>query len=362
MDDSEMKIIFVGSFNKNGKRGGTSTYLDSMEQFLTSRGIATEYLPEKSASQRSSYSSMMRIFISAFSHKMGAGTIIQTQRPDDLVPFKFIKRGVPTICVLHGDNLRKMKIKRKRSVYKAYRFLEIRGLKKADSVICVDDRTYRIYLKRYPWLKNKMTVIPVGIDTEHFKPMDKSKARASMNIPENAKVMLIAGRLEKEKNIGGAIKLVQRYLDDDNNILLVAGMGSENKALKQLSSKTKKAKIRFLGQVPFDKLPMVINAADVVLVTSLFEAGPLIIPEAQACGVPVVSTDVGRAKLFLPSSEYGAVLEKVDGEFAKKVIHYIEKDDVISKKARVDHSRNFSFEKTGRETLDLFSKQLEVVK
>ena len=51
--------------------------------------------------------------------------------------------------------------------------------------------------------------------------------------------------------------------------------------------------VRFLGYVQHNKLPLLYNAADLTVVPSYSEGGPLVTPESLACGTPVVATNVG---------------------------------------------------------------------
>jgi len=221
----------------------------------------------------------------------------------------------------------------------------------------VDQSTHDIYVKRYPWLKEKAVVIPVGVNTSIFKTLDRTECRQALGLPEDSRVMLVAGRLEKEKNIGDAIRMIKEHLDEEGNILLIAGRGQEEESLKALAKGIRKANIKFLGQIPYPELPKIINASDVILVPSLFESGPLIIIEAMACGVPSVSTDVGRARIFIGESGCGVVTKTVDSEFAEKVKIFLT-TNVGMKEKCMERVKSFSFHNTGAETLKLI-KELE---
>jgi len=253
-----------------------------------------------------------------------------------------------------------MKLKRNYFVVATYRLLEKHGLKKADMVISVSQEILDTYLTRYPWLKNKSVVVPVGINIELFKPLVKEQARKNLQIPMDKKVMLVVARLEKEKNVKGAIEVVKEYLDAESNILMIAGTGEEEDMLKELASTMKKAEIRFLGQVPNPNLPEIIAASDVVIVPSLFESGPLIILEAMACGVPCVSTDVGRAREFLENSGCGYVISELNGEFASKVKELLSADASKFKQKCISNIEKYSFSTTGEKTMTVFEKALEV--
>ena len=54
-----------------------------------------------------------------------------------------------------------------------------------------------------------------------------------------------------------------------------------------------------LDNVPHERVPLFMNASEAVLMTSSFEASPVTIREALACNVPVISTDVGDARVVM---------------------------------------------------------------
>ena len=66
----------------------------------------------------------------------------------------------------------------------------------------------------------------------------------------------------------------------------------------------------FLGKIPHEKLPEVYNCADVVVVASVYDTLVLVILEALACGVPVVSTPVGIAPKVIRDGETGFIVDE----------------------------------------------------
>ena len=355
MSDTPNKtLIIIDGFNIEGKRGGTRTYVESLSTFLISQGYSLVKIP-RSQHIKNSYSCLVRIKIDSMKMKISPSVVTIAQRPDDLLMFKLFKKRNKSICVLHGDNLRKMFLKRNKLVANIYKIMEKQGLKVADRIICVDESTYGIYVKRYPFIKSKSRVIPVGVNTAIFKPIDKQKCRQELGIPQSSKVMLVAARLEKEKNVEAVINLVKNHFDKQNHHLLIAGTGKEEQMLRELAGSIKNAKVKFLGQVLYKKLPEVISASDVVLVTSLFESGPLIIIEAMACGVPTVSTNVGRANTYIADTGCGAVTNVVDDKFAANVKLFLESNQTVKQKC-IERVKLFSFHNTGVETIKLIEE------
>ncbi len=114
-------------------------------------------------------------------------------------------------------------------------------------------------------------VIPTGVDYDRFFPTDKKKAR----------------------NLIG-LKTEKRYvLFNINNMDPVKRRDLAEKTMALLEKEIPEAHLLTLSQVPFEKVPLFINASDVLLVTSDKEGSPNIVKEALACNLPVVSVDVG---------------------------------------------------------------------
>jgi len=349
------EIIMLGCFGGEGKRGGVKTYVESLSAFLKSQGYSLRFVP-KSQVANNSYSCLIKIKIDSLKTKFPKNAIAIAQRPDHLFMFKLFKKN-KAICIIHSDNIRQINMKKNKIVAGIFRIMEKEGLKRADKIVCVDKGTLYVYLKRYPWIESKSIIIPVGVNTANFTPRDRGKCRDSLGIPRDAKIMLAAARLEKEKNIGSAIKLVKEYFDLDNHYLLIAGTGNQERELKNHAKSISKAKVIFLGQVRYEKLPEIISASDVVVVPSILESGPLIIIEAMACGVPSVSTDVGRANIYIGDSGCGAVVETTNSQFAEKVRLFLEPNVEIRNNC-IEKVSDYTFHKTGIETIKL----LEAVK
>ena len=122
--------------------------------------------------------------------------------------------------------------------------------------------------KMSSYLSCEHTVIPFGVDTEVFKPINKYRARNIIDWPQNETIVLFP--YPKTRTI-------KRY-----------------KLAKQVvNSLNINAKLYHPSGVPHDKMPLYYNAADVVLITSKRESGPMVVKEAALCNTPVVSTNVG---------------------------------------------------------------------
>ena len=137
-------------------------------------------------------------------------------------------------------------------------------------------------LSRYRWklvivkteeMKSKIggrnvIVLPNGVDTELFRPLDRDEARRHLGLPSKKIILFAADPARPEKNFNLASESVRRMNRDD--VMLLP-----------------------LGNVNHRQMPYYYNAADVLLLTSLWEGSVNSVKEAMASNLAVVSCDVG---------------------------------------------------------------------
>ena len=119
-------------------------------------------------------------------------------------------------------------------------------------------------------------VLTNAIDTEIFRPLPRSDARAALGVPEDARLALFVGRPEARKGahlLPGAARRAGYEL-------AIAGAGELDGA-------------RQLGVLAPHRLAIAYSAADCVVLPSSYEACSFVVLEALACGAPLVATRVG---------------------------------------------------------------------
>jgi teichuronic acid biosynthesis glycosyltransferase TuaC len=126
------------------------------------------------------------------------------------------------------------------------------------------------------WLDHpNARVIPTGVDMDLFAPASSTLARQKLGWSLEEKIILFnAGNTPRVKRLDLAEQAVE--------LLRQRMPGVSMKILR--------------GLTPHDELPLHMNAADCLLLTSDFEGSPDIIKEALACNLPIVSVDVGDVK------------------------------------------------------------------
>jgi glycosyltransferase involved in cell wall biosynthesis len=142
------------------------------------------------------------------------------------------------------------------------------------AVVCVSEsaaaearRFYRV---------SRETVIPNGIDTTTFAPMERAPARARLGLAPDGRYALFVGRMDHGKGAHLLLAASRRAGFE----LIVAGRDAGTEAIN-------------LGVLAPAELAVAYSAADCVLFPSLYEACSFVVLEALACGVPLLSTRVG---------------------------------------------------------------------
>lgn len=142
---------------------------------------------------------------------------------------------------------------------------------------------------------DEIPLVPLGIDVDALdRPLiDRASVRRMLGVPEDAPLVLYVARLVPEKRpelfLAVAAEVARRR--PEVRFALV-GSGSELQRARELAATLG---IGDVVSIPgfVDDLASVYHAADVFLSTSRYEGFGLAIAEAMACGLPVVSTDVG---------------------------------------------------------------------
>lgn len=137
-------------------------------------------------------------------------------------------------------------------------------------------------------------VIPNGVDFSHFRPQNKIIARQRVGFNSKRHIIFVADPTRMEKNFELAKEATALLEGDDIELNVVS-------------------------KVDLKIMPDYMNAADVLLLTSLREGSPNVVKEAMACNLPVVSTDVGDVGYVIEGT-YGCYITSFDPEdVAKKI-------------------------------------------
>jgi 1,2-diacylglycerol 3-alpha-glucosyltransferase len=170
------------------------------------------------------------------------------------------------------------------------------------------------------------TIIPTGIRLEDFDGCDRQSFRRVYGIAPDRRVMLFVGRVAFEKNVEFLLHVAKRVLEKiPDALLVIAGEGpAERSSHRRARELGVGDHVMFVGYLSReDALMECYRAADVFVFASRTETQGLVLLEAMALGVPVVSTAVMGTRDVLKAGQGGIVAEEDEDDFARKVVRVL---------------------------------------
>ncbi len=166
------------------------------------------------------------------------------------------------------------------------------------------------------------TVLPTGIDLDEFVRGDGARFRAEHGIEPGRPTLVTVSRLAVEKNIAFLLQVVRRLVADFPTLLfIIAGEGPDAERLKRLSHDYGlDANVRFFGNL--DRRTALLDAyraGDAFVFASPTETQGLVLIEAMALGVPIVSTAVMGTATVLRGARSAVVAGEDVDDFAAQV-------------------------------------------
>ena len=250
----------------------------------------------------------------------------------DMIPLRFPKRFSPL------------------TPYHRYYTPEV--LKQAQHIICISQTTAQDITNFYGIPANKITSIPLAYDRTHFYPL---------NLPKR-NYFLYIGRQDPYKNIQRLITAFAALPNSKDYELWLVGP-SDRRYTPTLTAQVAELgitnQVKFLDYVPYSELPKIINEAIALVFPSLWEGFGLPVLEAMACGTPVITSNLsslpevaGDAAILINPYSTGEIIEAMQA-----IATDLELRSRLSSQG-ITHSQQFSWEKTGKATVEVLSRYL----
>jgi glycosyltransferase involved in cell wall biosynthesis len=173
----------------------------------------------------------------------------------------------------------------------------------------------------------KITVHYTGLDRDRFRPLEHTQLRRQLSeefgfaMPDNAPLLVCVGALIERKGQGIAIAALQ---DIPGARLVLIGKGEDEARLRALAvSEGVADRVHFAGSLDHDVMPLILSAADVMVLPTVSEGLANAWVEALACGTPVVTTDVGGARELITCDTAGRLIAERTPEAVANAVNAI---------------------------------------
>ena len=189
-----------------------------------------------------------------------------------------LQRKVPVVTTYHGSDINNPKV---------LRYSKVSIILSAWNIF-VSDKNIQL-----AGVKGKISLIPCGVDTDIFRPLERKPVREKLNFGDRDKIVLFAGAF-------------------DNPV-------KNPELAKEALAKVPDARLMEMKGYSRVQVAELMNAADVCLMTSHSEGSPQFIKEAMACNCPIVSVDVGDVNEVIEGVEGCHIAERNAMDVALKI-------------------------------------------
>jgi D-inositol-3-phosphate glycosyltransferase len=221
--------------------------------------------------------------------------------------------------------------------------------------------------------RQRIRVVPPGVDGRLFAPRPKDEARARLHLA-NARLLLFVGRLQPFKGPEVAIRAlaeaVARAPQVAGDVILAVVGGSTGRdaehdqatRLMELAADIGVSdRVVFFPPQPHERLADFYSAAEAVLVPSRSESFGLAALEAEACGTPVIAAAAGGLRYVVIDGKTGFLIEGHDpGDYADRILRILS-DPVLAarlSKGALRHAGRFSWDATAADIRRVYRELL----
>ena len=203
-----------------------------------------------------------------------------------------------------------------------------------------------------------------GVDTSIFFPDPDagSKLRESLEIPSDAKVIISVGGIIEHKGHHRVVEVMPKLIEKDTATyyLIVGGASLAGDYSSEIKATIERLnlsdKVFMLGSKKPDELRACLSASDVFVLPTRYEGWANVFLEAMACGLPVVTTNVGGNSEVISNADVGALVPFGDPEaLAEAVMEYL---DLDCSEAVLSYSNSLSWDMRISKLKVLFQKLL----
>lgn len=210
--------------------------------------------------------------------------------------------GLPCVVSIRGNDI-------ERAAFDPSRFSHVMYALQNASAVTTNASLLRV--KAQAFIDREIFLIPNGIDTNLFKPMERNTALAqALGIADEPTIGFV-GELRKKKGLTTLLNAYAQTTKINSTRLLIVGdvrTGEDQKLFDEIKSSIPNSKITLTGYVSNSDLPSYYSVMDVLVHPSLRDGMPNVLLEAMACEKAVIATPVGGALDVIEDNKNGRMV------------------------------------------------------
>ena len=224
---------------------------------------------------------------------------------------------VPVVITFHGSDV---------NLNRTNFYLSFLASRLSDANIFVHESLS----KKLSLYSDKAEIIPCGVNLNLFKPIDKLASRDKLGLDLNYNYVLFSSSFNNKIKNAALAKLA---LSNFENIILLEMKGYSR-----------------------EEVHLLMNAVDILIVTSHSETGPLVVKEALACNCPIISTDVGDVKELANGTKNCYIVEYDAKQIEQRIRDILSSNKKSDGRAAVKH---LSLEKIATDVCSVYKRVLQ---
>lgn len=248
-----------------------------------------------------------------------------------------------------------------------YSIYEGAMLNSTNRIVAVTSELRDIICRTYGVPAEKISVIPNGVNTELFRPIDKKTVRESLGFNVDEKIVGYIGKLEPWQGVEYLIKAAPLILERfDGTMFLIVGDGLMYYELAGMIEKLGlRNRFTFAGEISHEDVPMYINATDVcVTLKKALRTGfsPLKLYEYMACEKPVIASKVEGFEVLEERGAGSLVSPEDSREVSEAIINLLSSPELqkcLGTNGREAVLEEFSWRTVAERLITIFEEEIE---